>query len=320
MEHGCGRASCFSGELCLNSRVTRAAKSKTAILIAAGALSIAAPLAAQTTVGEVFATDASVRGSLVMTAGGTHVLSGSQVAAGENVALLRLLRGGEVRICRGTSVAISEQDVGAPMLLGINTGSLELHYPLTAISDSVVTPDFRIQVTGPGISNVALGSDPKGNTCVKAMPVNSSSIIVSEMMGEGTYNVAQGRSVVFREGKLEQVSDSNDACGCPVVKPAEPALDVAKNVPIKPVAPELASATPSVLEMDAPLVFAGNKNTKADSEEERLLREGYTIATLRVRPVEIPNILVPSGMPVQTKSAQQKKGFWHFFKKMFGGK
>jgi hypothetical protein len=297
-------------------------KSKTAVVVAASALAITAPLAAQTTVGEVFATDASVRGSLVMTAGGTHVLSGSQVAAGENVALLRLLRGGEVRICRGTSVAINEQDVGAPMLFGINTGSLELHYPLTAISDSVVTPDFRIQVTGPGISNVALGSDAKGNTCIKSMAGNSSSIIVSEMMGEGTYNVAQGRSVVFREGKLEQVSDSDGVCGCPVVKPAEPAMEVAKNVPIKPVAPDKASATPSIVEMDAPLVFAGNKTAKPETEREQLIREGYTIATLRVRPVEIPQVLQPSGMPVQKKAekaAGQKKGFWHFFAKLFGG-
>jgi hypothetical protein len=288
-------------------------------VVAAGVMAIAAPLAAQTTIGQVFASDASVRGSLVMTAGGTHVMSGSQVAAGENVALLRLLRGGEVRICRGTSVAISEQDIGAPMLFGINTGSLELHYPLPAISDSVVTPDFRIQVTGPGISHVALGSDAKGNTCVKAMPGNSSSVIVSEMMGEGTYHVAQGRSVVFREGKLGQVSDSDAVCGCPVVKPAEPALDLAKNVPIKPVPPEQASATPSVVEMDAPLVFAGKKTTP-ETEQEQLLREGYTIATVRVRPLEIPKALQPSGIPVQQKPAQQKKGFWHFFAKLFGGK
>jgi hypothetical protein len=106
-----------------------------------------------------------------------------------------------------------------------------------------------------------------------------------------------------------------------LVKPAEPAVEVAKNVPIKPAAPAEASATPSVLEMDAPLVFAGKKTTEPESERDQLLREGYTIATIRVRPLEIPKALQPSGMPVQAKQpAQQKKGFWHFFARMFGGK
>ena len=283
------------------------------------------PLAGQTPVGEVFASDASVRGSVVMTAGGTRVMSGSQVAAGDNVALLRLVRGGEVRICRGTSVAISEATIGAPMLFGINTGSLELHYPILAIADSVVTPDFRIQVTGPGMSHIALGSDAKGNTCVKAMEGNSSSVIVSEMMGSGTYHVAQGRSIVFHEGKLEQVSDSEDVCGCPAPKPAAPVVQLAKEIPVKPVEAAQASATPSVVEMEAPLVFAGSK-VQPENERERLLREGTTIATIRVRPLELSSALMPSSRvavvnppAAPQKAAAKKKGLWGFFKRLFGG-
>ena len=311
----------------MNSVVSRATKSLRAITIAASALAIAAPLAAQTPVGEVFASDASVRGSMVLTAGGTRVMSGSQVAAGEHVALLRLIRGGEVRICRGTSVAISEATIGAPMLFGINTGSLELHYPLTAIADSVVTPDFRIQVTGPGVSHIALGSDAKGTTCVKAMEGNSSSVIVSEMMGSGTYHVAQGRSVVFREGKLEQVSDNEDVCGCPAAKPATPPVELAKDVPVKPVAPENASATPSVVEMEAPLVFAGSK-VAPENERERMIREGYTIATIRVRPLAISPELLPTAkvalappqqQPKKVAAKTKKKGLWGFFARLFGG-
>ena len=289
-------------------------------MVAASALAVSVPAWAQTPVGEVYASDASVRGSMVMTASGTRVMSGSQVAAGENVALMRLLRGGEIRICRGTSVAISEAQIGAPILFGINTGSLELHYPLTAISDSVVTPDFRIQLTGPGMSHIALGSDAKGNTCVKSMEGNTSSVIVSEMMGAGTYQVAKDRSVVFKEGKLELVSDSEEACGCPVPKPVAPAVEVAKDVPLKPVAPDKASATPSVVEMDTPLVFAGKKEVPPEeSDRERLLREGTTIATVRVVPLKISPALQPSGMTVVKKPATKKKGFWGFLSRIFGG-
>jgi hypothetical protein len=290
-------------------------------MVAAAALAVSVPAVAQTPVGEVYASDASVRGSMVMTASGTRVMSGSQVAAGENVALMRLLRGGEIRICRGTSLAISEAQIGSPILFGINTGSLELHYPLTAISDSVVTPDFRIQLTGPGMSHIALGADAKGNTCVKSMEGNTSSVIVSEMMGAGTYQVASGRSVVFKEGKLELVSDSDEVCGCPVPKPVAPPVEVAKNVPLKPAAPEMASATPSVAEMDVPLVFSAKKILPAEeSEHDRMIREGYTIATLRVVPLQLSPALMPSTMLAQTKApAKKKKGFWGFLSRMFGG-
>lgn len=292
------------------------------LAVATAVLAITSTAGAQTPVGDVYASDASVRGSMVMTSSGTRVMSGSQVAAGENVALLRLLRGGEVRICHGTSLALSEKEIGAPMLFGINSGSVELHYPITAISDSVVTPDFRIQVTGPGVSSIALGADAKGNTCVKTLEGNTASVIVSEMMGAGTYHVARGRSVVFHEGKLDQVSDSEAACGCPVEKPA--AVQVARDVTPKPVAPEQASATPSVVEMDAPLVFKA-KTSAMESDADRLQREGATIATLRVRPLAVTKAL----MPVMTVAKKQpnpkppktesKGGFWHFFKKLFGG-
>jgi hypothetical protein len=297
--------------------VTRAANPKLMIVVASAALAMTSAAWAQTPVGDVYASDASVRGSMIMTSSGTRVMSGSQVAAGENVALMRLLRGGEIRICRGTSLALSEKEIGAPMLFGINSGSIELHYPITAISDSVVTPDFRIQLTGPGLSHIALGADLKGNTCVKAMEGNTASVIVSEMMGSGTYHVAVGRSVVFHEGKLEQVSDSAAVCGCPAEKPAAPVVQVAKEVTPKPVAPELASATPSVVEMDAPLVFKAKTST-VESDQERLQREGVTIATLRVKPLKVSKTLLPQ-MKVAKKPKTESKGFWGFFRKLFGG-
>jgi len=73
-------------------------------LVLAVALAPAA-LQAQTPVGELFAGDASVRGSVVLAASGTSVLSGSEVSAGQSAAVLKLQRGGELRICPRTTSA-----------------------------------------------------------------------------------------------------------------------------------------------------------------------------------------------------------------------
>ena len=295
-----------------------------------GAISLTATSVAQKQpVGELFASDASVRGSMMMTSSGTQVMSGSQVTAGEHVAVLRLTRGGEVRICRGTSLAVSQPSPAAPMLFGINTGSMEIHYKLAAIADSVVTPDFSIQLTGPGTFHVALGADAKGNTCVRTLEGNTAAVIVQESMGNGSYQVAPGHSVKFAEGKLEKASESNEVCGCPEVKPAPVVMAkvaIPKNEPLAAVIPEKPPTTPAAVDMDAPLVFKGS-SPMGESVEKRLARESYTIVSVRVVPLAITPALIPSSMPKVEKqkvhkAAESKRGFFgsigKFFSKVFG--
>src|SRR4051794_27280148 len=79
-------------------------------------------------IGEVFATDASVSGSVVMAAGGTHVASGSAVTAGRNAASLRLDRGGEVRVCPGTTVNVTAAARSRGLMLSLSDGTIETHY------------------------------------------------------------------------------------------------------------------------------------------------------------------------------------------------
>jgi hypothetical protein len=73
--------------------------------------------------------------------------------------------------------------------------------------------------------------------------------------------------------------------------------------------------------MDTPLVFSAKKIVPAEeSEHDQMIREGYTIATLRVVPLQISPALMPSTMAVEKKAApKKKKGFWGFLSRMFGG-
>src|SRR5271157_1418384 len=81
---------------------------------------------AQQTLGELYATDASVKGSVVLAGSGTSVLSGSSIQAGAQAATLKLDRGGSLLVCEGTKLSLTSSQTGRELLLSLNTGNLEL--------------------------------------------------------------------------------------------------------------------------------------------------------------------------------------------------
>ncbi|MGH9670851.1 MAG: hypothetical protein ACRD3A_12165 [Terriglobales bacterium] len=193
-----------------------------AILLATLLLVAAAPLAAQKPVGELFAADATVKGSVILAGTGTMVLPGSSVTAGQQTATLRLARGGEVRVCPGTSVAVSSSASGRDLLWSVGTGCIETHFSLKASADAVMTPDFRMLLAGPGEFHFAIRADSRGNTCVRSLGSNTASIIVTELMGEGIYQVRPGEQVYFHEGRVaEPENTAPPNCGCPAPPPVE---------------------------------------------------------------------------------------------------
>lgn len=309
-------------------------------------------------IGEVFASDAGVQGSVVLAAGGASLLSGSTVEAGSTPVLVKLRRGGTLRVCPGSTLSMSATQATeqasptlaakAGLMFSLDTGAIETGYELGAAADSLITPDFRILLSGPGAFHLAVGADAKGNTCVHSLPGNTAALVVTELMGSGSYQVKPQETVLFRGGHVAEPSADPGACGCPAttapaietaqVKKAEEPVATPAELPqpaaAPPVEPQPAPLALPVESQPAPAAKPGEVQVQVDApfvfNAAAAGPSLATVASLRLEPVpDLPEPQVQAPEPASatapspvTRNKPSKRGFFGrlrgFFASIFG--
>jgi hypothetical protein len=219
---------------------------------------------AQQTIGELYATDASVKGSVILAGSGTSVLSGSSIQAGAQAATLKLDRGGNVLVCEGTKLTVNSSQNGRELLFSLNTGNLELNYSLGTEADTLLTPDLRLMLPGPGTVHVAVRVTPQGDTCVQSLPWNVAAITLSETMGDATYQVKPDEAVIFKAGHLNEASHSRQNCGCPKAVPVQVAQAPAAPTPAQPQPSQPQTAQTAAASLPKPTQAAAAEPSKAN--------------------------------------------------------
>jgi len=283
-----------------------------------------------------------------------RLAGGSSITAGSDTAVLHLSRGGEVRVCPGTTLSASSSPNKRDLMFGMSTGAIEMHYITQASTDAVLTPDFRIMFAGPGEFHFALSADSHGNTCVRSLRGNTSSAVVAELMGNRVYQVKPNDRLVFHSGQIDKVDgDIPLECGCPpphsvlMTENAPPQVVSSSEPPKTPLgtglpgntlsndgpqsaaagtrltngpetAPLPASQANEVhVQVDAPFVFTAKDRAAKASPPPAQTPTDLPISESTQRQVHLDPVIQTSPPPVDSKNKTEQKGFFHRVGKFF---
>ena len=262
----------------------------------------------------------TVTGALEVTANKAIIVASGSVTSSSATTNVTLPRRGTLRVCASTTVNLAV-DSSVPagnmpgLLMAMDHGAIEMSFanlPAAGNADILMTPDFRILVSGPGASEVKVRLGSKGDTCVDNTGKDAPYVVVTSLFATGLYSVQPGQRVMFEHGSLDEVVDQEkEPCGCPpaAAKTQGNEFPLAQSeglAPMPAVAPPAAIPDQSAAAQQVPpLVYDSSK-----------LQEAANAA-----PATAPSAAQPPA-PEKPPTDKKKPGMFarlgQFFKKIFG--
>ena len=207
-----------------------------------------------------------VTGDLQVHDGRAYVNASASIRSGNQATHVTLPYRGTMFVCANSMINLAA-DASVPsgqvpgLLLAMDHGAVEMSFATTRNSDALLTPDFRILISGPGASELKVRLGPGGDTCVDNPGANAPYVLVTSIFDGGNYRVQPGQRVMFQHGSLHEVVDQEpESCGCPPAQTGANDFPVAQSEGLAPMpkpapVPEASTSVPAV--PVPPLVYNG---------------------------------------------------------------
>jgi hypothetical protein len=266
-------------------------------------------------------------GALLVADGKASIGSSGSITAGLRSATVSLPHKGELRLCSTTRVSLAadktvaanlEPEEAPGLMMALDRGALEANFATGKNSDVILTPDFRIVISGPGTAAVRVRLGANGDTCVDNRGPSAPYVTVSSVFQGGVYRVQQDQRVMFEHGSLNEVVDSEkESCGCPD-EPAATAPVIASN-------PFPVAQSAGLAPLPTPPANANQPGVESAQATAELHYDGNKPSEPRASVTTAAPVLPPP-QPVPAKPAKKQghpTGIFghlgHFFRNLFGG-
>jgi hypothetical protein len=252
----------------------------------------------------------SVTGALEVSAGKAVIAVSGAITSGSKTTDVVLPHRGVLRICAATTVKLAaDRSIPATpgqtpgLMMALDHGAVEASFATGRNADILLTPDFRILISGPGAADVKVRLGQHGDTCVDNAGLQAPYVLVSSVFEDGAYHVQPGQRVMFQHGSLHEVVDKEkEPCGCPPSETHGNEFPLAQSEGLAPL------ATPAPAAVNAPVSNAETSTTLV-----------YNAAEHAPPPVAAEPA---AAAPAATPAAAKKPGFMakvgRFFRRIFG--
>jgi hypothetical protein len=155
-----------------------------------------------------------VSGTIHLTGGRLLIYSGDRFQSNESSLAVNLVAGGSLILCPHSQLQILAANQSSGVMLAFQEGGTQQPFQLRA-NDVVMTPDWRIQMTGSmpagEFGTLQLSTNRRGELCLASNAKTGQFFRISELAGDSTFDIT-GQSNIKVAG--DRIENAPAGCSC----------------------------------------------------------------------------------------------------------